>query len=196
MFYTKAINEMKAAIQSYDSALASFLTTVREARAVYNEIALMQHVKDQQAKLTEVRNSVIDRIHTAASDLKSVITQLWTPNERNYNPGYMAMLEDIPVTLQDLEDAARERFSDNPTMLMALRTYAERKNLAEGNVFAPTSPLKFASKTELLSAVDILEHELHGVLAWNDEAHSQALHYAATHFETAFKSAKPFIQPE
>ena len=135
MFYTKQINEMKGAVQSYTSALESLLRMIGEARAVYNETALLQYTKEQRENLNEARGAAIDRISAAADDLKEVINKVWTPNENNYNAQYMTMLEAVPMTLQEIEKTAQERFSDNPTMLMALRAYAERKGYTEGGVF-------------------------------------------------------------
>ena len=196
MFYTKQISEMKGAVQSYTSALESLLRMTGEARAVYNETALLQYTKEQRENLNEARGAAIDRISAAADDLKEVINKVWTPNENNYNAQYMTMLEAVPMTLQEIEKTAQERFSDNPTMLMALRAYAERKGYAKGGVFAPDSPLRYASKDIMLSEVDNLVGELRGVLAWDDEAHAQSLRYAVEHFEDAFATVKPFIKPQ
>lgn len=188
--YKNELNTMQNALMAYANALQNFLDTTKEIRAIYNEIAQNEALKEQRATLNAMKGDSITRITTAAEKLKERINEIWTPKESLYNRDTISMLEDglLHYSAADVENMAETRFMDNPTMLQVLRGYAEKHDLFPQ--LKHDSVLLYSSRCKKLEAADSLKDELIGIVGSSNEdmGHATAVQYAAQNFDTSFKA--------
>ncbi|WP_195543140.1 hypothetical protein [Massiliimalia timonensis] len=188
--YGNELITMQNALIAYANGLKQYSEKTKEIRATYNETAQNIALADQREILNGIVGDSASRIESAGETLKQRISERWEPKATLYNRDIVAMLNDglLKYSAKDIEEMAKKRYMDNPTMLQVLRGYAETSG--EIKQLKSDSVLLFASKGKKLEAAESLKQEIINIIqnAGEKPGHVESVSWFAENFEKAFEN--------